>query len=130
MNLLSTVQGKDLQPSPSSSSAMLRICFLLFMFFANIIVMNIFVGVSINNFKQIRMQVTGEVRLSREEKEWRNVRRRILMVEVEKGDVVPGNMIRGMCYRMVRSCCVMVVKLLQLLGLLLLLSFVTTTMSL
>ncbi len=77
MNFLSTIQGKNLQPSSLSSSAMLRICFLLFMFFANIIVMNIFVGVCINNFKQIKMQVTGETRLSREEKEWRDVRRRI-----------------------------------------------------
>jgi hypothetical protein len=35
------------------------------MFFANIIVMNIFVGVCINNFKQIKKKVRGETDLSK-----------------------------------------------------------------
>jgi len=64
MNYLSTVQGKDLQPL-YSNSAILRIFFLIFMFFANIIIMNIFVGVCINNFKQIKKKVRGETDLSK-----------------------------------------------------------------
>lgn len=80
MNYLSTIQGEDLQPQYSHSS-ILRIFFLIFMFFANIIIMNIFVGVCINNFKQIKKKVTGETDLSRQETEWLNIKSQIYLLE-------------------------------------------------
>lgn len=58
MNYLSTIQGPNMQPVLINSN-LIRILFLVFIFFANIIVMNIFVGVCINNFKQISKKVTG-----------------------------------------------------------------------
>jgi len=64
MNNLSEIKGKDMQPFYTASS-LLRIFFMVFMFFANVVVMNIFVGVCINNFKQNKKKVTGETNLSR-----------------------------------------------------------------
>ena len=67
MNYLSSVKGHDLQPAYITSN-MLRLCFLIFIFFSNMIVMNMFVGICINNFKQIKKKVIGQTDLSRDEK--------------------------------------------------------------
>jgi hypothetical protein len=129
MNYLSTIQGQDLQPQFSSFS-FLRIFFLIFMFFANIIVINIFVGVCINNFKQIKKKVTGEADLSKDEKEWLNIKNQIYLLEPEPMDQEPLNEFRRFFYKMTKSRFIIVFKFIQLIGLLILLSFVTTNMSL
>ena len=128
MNYLSTIQGQDLQPQ-SSNSSFLRIFFLIFIFFANIIVINIFVGVCINNFKQIKKKVTGEANLSKDEKEWLNIKNQIYLLEPEPMDQEPANEFRRFFFKIAKSKKIIVFKFIQLIGLLLLLSFVTTNMS-
>ena len=48
------------------NQSLIRIFFLLFFFFGNMIVLKIFVGVSIINFKQIKKQVMGQAELSKD----------------------------------------------------------------
>ena len=59
--------GENYEPVLDSNKY-ICIFFVCFFFFGNLIMLNVFVGLSVTNFKFLREIITGEAKLSKQER--------------------------------------------------------------
>ena len=64
MAFLSSIKGIDLQPQMNENE-MIKIFFLFFFFFGNMIVLNLFIGVNIQTMHKITKKEKGAENLSK-----------------------------------------------------------------
>lgn len=90
--------GENYQPVLDSNKY-ICIFFVCFFFFGNLIMLNVFVGLSVTNFKFLREIITGEAKLSKEEREWLSIKTQIYQLEPLMLQKKPGNPVRGLAYQ-------------------------------
>ena len=64
MTPMMNMRGEDLEPSYNSNQY-INIFFVVFFFFGNLIMLNVFVGLSVSNFKRLKEKTTGESLLTK-----------------------------------------------------------------
>lgn len=72
--------------------------FAFFFFFGNLIMLNVFVGLSVSNFKRLKDITTKEARLSKMEKMWLSVKSQIYRLHPLILQNRPTNALRGLAY--------------------------------
>jgi hypothetical protein len=83
-----SLTGKGNQPQYGHSIWM-EYFFSVFFFFGNMIMLNIFIGLSVNNFQKIKSQVTGLARLSKDNKMWFSIKNTIHRLKPTMKDSPP-----------------------------------------
>ena len=76
MTTMMDLKGKDLEPSYNYNQY-INIFFVFFFFFGNLIMLNVFVGLSVSNFKRLKEKTTGESKLTKKERMWLSVKEQI-----------------------------------------------------
>lgn len=61
--------------------------FSIFFFFGNLIMLNVFIGLSVYNFQKIKSQVTGLSRLSKDNKMWFSIKNVIHRLSPKMKDI-------------------------------------------
>lgn len=61
--------------------------FSIFFFFGNLIMLNVFIGLSVYNFQKIKSQVTGLTRLSKDNKMWFSIKNVIHRLSPKMKDI-------------------------------------------
>jgi hypothetical protein len=64
---LASLKGENVQPV-INENRFLWLFTVIFFFIGNMIMLNVFVGMTMNNFKKIKEEVTGEAKLTKVEK--------------------------------------------------------------
>lgn len=57
--------GKDMNPV-TDANKYISIFFMFFFFFGNLIMLNVFIGLSVSNFKRLKDKTTGQAKLNKE----------------------------------------------------------------
>ena len=78
---MASIKGEHLQPQMHENYH-IRLFFLFFFFFGNMIVLNVFIGLSIQTMKDIKKDESGESSLTKYEKEWLVIREKIYRTEL------------------------------------------------
>jgi hypothetical protein len=73
-------RGKDLEPTYNANQY-INIFFVVFFFFANLIMLNVFIGLSVSIFKVLKEKTTGESKLSKKERMWLSVKEQIYRLQ-------------------------------------------------
>lgn len=124
MNLV----GPDYEPVLDQNK---YIClfFAFFFFFGNLIMLNVFVGLSVSNFKRLKDITTGEARLSKVERMWLSVKSQIYRLQPLTLQTRPRNSLRGLAYDMTTHNGYKIVQGILFLGFLISMSTFTTNMD-
>ncbi len=83
-----SLKGKGMQPE-YGNNIWLEYFFSIFFFFGNMIMLNVFIGLSVNNFQKIKSQVTGLSRLSKDNKMWFSIKNTIHRLRPIMKDIPP-----------------------------------------
>ena len=109
MTPMMNMRGTDLEPSYNANQY-INIFFVIFFFFGNLIMLNVFIGLSVTNFKWLKEKTTGENRLTKKEKMWLSVKEQIYrlqpLIYIDK----PKNTVRGYAYEIAMSKAYKVIK--------------------
>ena len=99
--LLATTEGWSTQVIESASLAghgnqpeygkniWIEYFFSVFFFLGNLIMLNVFIGLSVYNFQKIKSQVTGLSRLSKNDKMWFSIKNTIYRLSPKMKDMPP-----------------------------------------
>lgn len=98
MTFTMNLNGKDNAPEYNASEYN-QLFFSMFFFVGNLIILNIFISLSLYNFKKLKDEETGFSRISEEEKGWLAVKLQIIRIEPQKKKESPKNMFRCLIYR-------------------------------
>jgi hypothetical protein len=71
----------------------------MFFFVGNLVILNIFISLSLYNFKKLKDEETGFSRISEEEKEWLAVKLQITRMKPQKKREAPKNLFRNLVYQ-------------------------------
>ena len=82
--------GFDNEPV-NGSNALISYFFSGFFFFGNMIMLNVLIGLSVYNLKKIKEQVTGEAKLSNDNKMWLSIKNQIFRLKPKIKDSPPHN---------------------------------------
>lgn len=97
--LVATTEGWSTQVIQSASlsghghqpeyghSVWMEYFFSIFFFFGNLIMLNVFIGLSVYNFQKIKSQVTGLTRLSKDNKMWFSIKNVIHRLSPKMKDI-------------------------------------------
>jgi len=61
--------------------------FSVFFFFGNMIMLNVFIGLSVYNFQKIKSQVTGLSKLSKDNRVWFSIKNTIYRLKPKMKDI-------------------------------------------
>lgn len=89
--------GQGMNPV-TDANKYISIFFVFFFFFGNLIMLNVFIGLSVSNFKRLKDKTTGESKLNKEEKEWLNIKTQIYGLHPKILHSKPAFCIRGYAY--------------------------------
>ena len=112
--------GPNYQPIRNNNKY-INIFFVLFFFFSNLILLNVFLGVAISNFKNLKEIATGEAQLTTKQKMWLSIKTQIYRLKPLIFLKKPENIIRMKVYFLVNhkfyrafQICILVLYLLTL----------------
>ena len=91
--------------------------------------LNVFVGLSVSNFKRLKDITTGEARLSKVERMWLSVKSQIYRLQPLTLQARPKNSIRGLAYDMANHNGYKIVQGIFFLGFLISMSLFRTNMN-
>lgn len=109
MNFMASIRGQDLNPQPNYNY-FIQFFFLFFFFFGNMIVLNLFIGLSIHNMNKITKKEKGAERLSQSEEEWLMIKEKIHSLKLYPSIKFPHNSLRYFCEVLVKSMAYKVIK--------------------
>ncbi len=139
--LLATTEGWSVQAIESASlagsgnqpeygqSIWMEYFFNVFFFFGNMIMLNVFIGLSVNNFQKIKSQVTGVARLSKDGKMWFSIKNTIHRLKPKMKDSPPSNIISQKVHTFMSSKAYKIITTILLILFLINMSFYTTNMT-
>jgi hypothetical protein len=128
MTPMMNFRGEDLEPSYNSNQY-INIFFVVFFFFGNLIMLNVFIGLSVSIFKVLKEKTTGESKLSKKERMWLSVKEQIYRLQPLIYDQEPENILRRYAYKLEKSTCYKVVKGIFFVGFLVTMSLFKSNMS-
>lgn len=128
MTPMMNFRGEDLEPSYNSNQY-INIFFVVFFFFGNLIMLNVFIGLSVSIFKVLKEKTTGESKLSKKERMWLSVKEQIYRLQPLIYDQEPENILRRYAYKLEKSTCYKVVKGIFFVGFLVTMSMFKSNMS-
>lgn len=94
--------GEDRQPIYNNDLSNIFI-FYIFILFGSILLFNLFIGVVIDNFKQMKEILGGYLLLNSEQREWVDLQRFILRKNLKIILKKPGNFVWGVCFDVANS---------------------------
>ena len=74
-----------------------------FFFFGNLIMLNVFIGLSINNYQQNQQEQTGEANLDEDDKTWLSIKTQIYRLIPIPKKLPPENKIREKLFHFFKS---------------------------
>lgn len=94
--------GIDMQPIRNTNSSSVFLYYLMIII-GNIIIMNLFVSVVIDNFKQMKEELGGYLLLSKDQRDWVEMQKFMQHKKLKIKIPVPTNKWRFLCYRLINQ---------------------------
>ena len=94
--------GIDMQPIINTNSSSVFLYYLMIII-GNIIIMNLFVSVVIDNFKQMKEELGGYLLLSKDQRDWVEMQKFMQHKKLKIKIPVPTNKWRFLCYRLINQ---------------------------
>lgn len=139
--LLATTEGWSTQVIESASLAgegnqpqygkniWIEYFFSIFFFIGNLIMLNVFIGLSVYNFQKIKSQVTGLSRLSKNDKMWFSIKNTIYRLSPKMKDTPPNNCLSQYVHRFKNSTTYKIINVILFILFMVSMSLYTTNMS-
>lgn len=103
--------------------------FSVFFYLGNLIMLNVFIGLSVYNFQKIKSQVTGLSRLSKNDKMWFSIKNTIHRLSPTMKDTPPDNCLSQHIHQFKNSRAYKIISVILFIFFMVSMSFYTTNMS-
>lgn len=94
--------GVDIQPKHWTRASVL-VYFYLFLLIGNVLIKNLFVGVVIDNFRQMKEELSGMLFLNEMQRDWTEMQIFMQRKKLKRVVPEPENFIRKICFKIAQS---------------------------